>query len=861
MDPPNAARVFRPFRTRAAAALLRLGGRRVDCLAIVFVAVRTSPHFSRALFRFCCRPIPFSANISCGTVSRRRTDDSALPFEGYRVSSIQLGKVDKLELSIATDDFDPANKIGQGGFGSVYKGRLNGSLVAIKVLSAESRQGTKEFLAEINVISEIEHENLVKFHGCCIERRHRMLVYGYLENNSLAQTLLGGRLSSIHFSWNIRSKICIGIARGLAYLHEEVEPHIVHRDIKASNVLLDKDLNPKISDFGLAKLLPADMTHVSTRVAGTMGYLAPEYALRGQLNRKADIYAFGVLIMEIVCGRSITNKALPFGEQYLLEKVWDLYNCHELETVVDSSLNGNYNDVEAACRFLKIGLLCTQEFPKLRPVMSAALKMLTGEMEVDDRKITRPGFISDLKDLKVKTAGGKSRGKTPLDMASGTSQETSSSRLNARYLLLRCGEMNTCFPRAIRASISPASLACNHLTRLRQLSVANHLPQQSTSICHPSTTHKPRTPLFLRPLAQSATLADLQKFHAWARNLIFSRGSHFESADNGPGTDILLRELRWLLEDAAEDSSLFSLLGASQNLVFSQSDSYCGEASTNSFLGSSKNPSFSTSNSDFDYTSAASFAGVCGSGRTIRLKAALEDLYSLWEERIEKRRPFQYIVGCEHWRDLVLSVEEGVLIPRPETELIVDMVSQVFVNDPGLKEGVWADLGTGSGAIGVGIARILGEGGRVIATDVSNVAVAVASYNVERYGLQDKIEARQGFWFDPLQDVKGKVTGLVSNPPYIPSHQISGLQAEVGRHEPRTALDGGRSGMDDLLHLCKGSALVLKRGGFFAFETNGDEQSEFIADFMSNRSENCFRDVKIESDYAGIGRFVTGFYR
>ncbi|KAL5803324.1 hypothetical protein ACOSQ4_031629 [Xanthoceras sorbifolium] len=306
------------------------------------------------------------------------------------------------ELRIATDDFSPTHKIGEGGFGSVYKGRLKGGkIAAIKVLSAESRQGVQEFLTEINVISEIKHENLVKLYGCCVEGDHRILVYNYLENNSLAQTLLGGAHSNIQFSWRTRSRICIGIARGLAFLHEEIRPHIIHRDIKASNILLDKDLMPKISDFGLAKLIPPNMTHVSTRVAGTIGYLAPEYAIRGQLTRKADIYSFGVLLVEIVSGRCNTNTRLPIEEQYILERTWELYERRELVGLVDTSLNGDF-DAEEACRFLKIGLLCTQDTPKLRPPMSTVVKMLTGEKDIDNYTITKPGLISDFMDLKVR---------------------------------------------------------------------------------------------------------------------------------------------------------------------------------------------------------------------------------------------------------------------------------------------------------------------------------------------------------------------------------------------------------------------------------------------------------------------------
>ncbi|XP_068495334.1 cold-responsive protein kinase 1-like isoform X2 [Phaseolus vulgaris] len=277
----------------------------------------------------------------------------------------------------------------------------DGKLAAIKVLSEESTQGVKEFMTEINVISEIEHENLVKLYGCCVEGKHRILVYNFLENNSLAQTILGSGHNNNIFDWKTRSRICIGIARGLSYLHEEVKPHIVHRDIKASNILLDKDLTPKISDFGLAKLIPSYMTHVSTRVAGTIGYLAPEYALRGHLTRKADIYSFGVLLVEIVSGRCHTNTRLPIGEQFLLETTWKLYQQRELVGLVDASLDG-YFDAEEACTFLKVGLLCTQDTSKLRPPMSSVVKMLTGEMDIDESKITKPGLISDFMDLKIR---------------------------------------------------------------------------------------------------------------------------------------------------------------------------------------------------------------------------------------------------------------------------------------------------------------------------------------------------------------------------------------------------------------------------------------------------------------------------
>ncbi|XVF88033.1 hypothetical protein PTKIN_Ptkin19aG0016800 [Pterospermum kingtungense] len=333
------------------------------------------------------------------------------------VSGIQNTKLFTYkELKAATGNFHFSNKIGEGGFGVVYKGTFrDGMMGAIKVLSADSKQGVREFLTEINVIAEIEHENLVKLCGCCVEGSHRILVYGYLENNSLAQTLLGGSHSSLQFSWQARRNICIGVAKGLAFLHEEVRPHIVHRDIKASNILLDKNLMPKISDFGLAKLFPDNLTHISTRVAGTTGYLAPEYAIRGQLTRKADIYSFGVLLLEIVSGRCNTNRRLPLSDQYLLERAWDLYERGQLVELVDASLNGEYDDEEAQ-KFLKIGLLCTQDMPKLRPSMSEAVKMLMGEETVDDQNISRPGLLSEFmglrgpKDKSDMTSEGTSQG-------------------------------------------------------------------------------------------------------------------------------------------------------------------------------------------------------------------------------------------------------------------------------------------------------------------------------------------------------------------------------------------------------------------------------------------------------------------
>lgn len=343
------------------------------------------------------------------------------------------------ELKVATDNFSPTNKIGEGGFGSVYMGKLkDGRIGAIKVLSAGSQQGVDEFLTEIKTISDIEHENLVKLYGCCVEGKNRILVYNFMENNSLSRTLLGSghRSQGILFDWKTRSRICIGVARGIAFLHNEVTPPIVHRDIKASNILLDRGLNPKISDFGLAKLFPDNVTHVSTRVAGTIGYLAPEYAIRGRLTRKADIYSFGVLLVEIVSGRCNTNSRLPLEERYLLERVWYLYERNELVGLVDFTLDGLF-DAEEACRFFKVGLLCTQDNPKLRPSMHSVVKMLTGEISIENREICKPGLISDLMDLKVRNApDGKSAANVGETTKSNSNINVSSSSDNMEDLTM-----------------------------------------------------------------------------------------------------------------------------------------------------------------------------------------------------------------------------------------------------------------------------------------------------------------------------------------------------------------------------------------------------------------------------------------
>ncbi|XP_015160325.1 putative serine/threonine-protein kinase isoform X1 [Solanum tuberosum] len=293
-------------------------------------------------------------------------------------------------LRSATGHFHPSNKIGGGGFGVVYKGVLrDGTCVAIKCLSAESKQGTKEFLTEINMISNTQHPNLVQLIGCCVESGNRMLIYEYLKNNSLASALLGSNGKRVALNWPQRVAICLGTASGLAFLHEEASPPIVHRDIKASNILIDENLHPKIGDFGLAKLFPENVTHLSTRVAGTIGYLAPEYALFGQLTKKADVYSFGVLVLEIISGRSSSKSAFGVELLVLVEWVWKLREEGQLLEIIDPELT-EYPETELL-RFIKVALFCTQAAPTQRPNMKQVIEMLSKEVNLNEKSLTEPG--------------------------------------------------------------------------------------------------------------------------------------------------------------------------------------------------------------------------------------------------------------------------------------------------------------------------------------------------------------------------------------------------------------------------------------------------------------------------------------
>ncbi|KAJ1383751.1 Serine-threonine/tyrosine-protein kinase, catalytic domain [Sesbania bispinosa] len=296
-----------------------------------------------------------------------------LLVKGLKDLDLHIGLFTLRQIKEATNNFDISNKIGEGGFGPVYKGFLsNGTVIAVKQLSPKSKQGNREFINEIGMISTLQHPYLVKLYGCCIEGDQLLVVYEYMENNSLAHALFGPEECHLKLNWPTRQKICVGIARGLAFLHEESRLKVVHRDLKAANVLLDKDLSPKISDFGLAKLNEEDNTHISTRIAGTYGYMAPEYAMHGYLTEKADVYSFGIISLELA--RLLKEKG----------------NLMEL---VDPRLGVNFNENEVIT-IVKVALLCTNANSNLRPSMSSVLSMLEGRTVVPEF-VPHPSEVRD----------------------------------------------------------------------------------------------------------------------------------------------------------------------------------------------------------------------------------------------------------------------------------------------------------------------------------------------------------------------------------------------------------------------------------------------------------------------------------
>ncbi|KAI3786886.1 hypothetical protein L1987_40941 [Smallanthus sonchifolius] len=290
------------------------------------------------------------------------------------------------ELVMATDGFSDANLLGQGGFGYVHKGvLLNGKEVAVKQLKVGSGQGEREFQAEVEIISRVHHKHLVSLVGYCISGAQRMLVYEFVPNNTMEFHLHGKNRPVMEFATRLR--IALGSAKGLAYLHEDCHPKIIHRDIKAANILLDFNFEAKVADFGLAKITSDVATHVSTRVMGTFGYLAPEYASSGKLTEKSDVFSYGVMLLELITGRRPVDSANTYMDDSLVDWARPLLTRAledgNFDAIVDSFLQRNYNHNEMT-RMVSCAAVCVRHSARRRPKMSQVVRVLEGDVSLSD---------------------------------------------------------------------------------------------------------------------------------------------------------------------------------------------------------------------------------------------------------------------------------------------------------------------------------------------------------------------------------------------------------------------------------------------------------------------------------------------
>nr|XP_043624960.1 G-type lectin S-receptor-like serine/threonine-protein kinase At1g11410 isoform X2 [Erigeron canadensis] len=306
--------------------------------------------------------------------------------------NVDLHVFDMSTIVAATDNFSLSSKLGEGGFGSVYKGTLlNGQEVAVKRLSQSSGQGMHEFKNEVTLIAKLQHRNLVRLLGYCFHTEEKMLVYEYLPNKGLDCFIFDQEKGSL-LDWKKRFQIIRGIVRGLLYLHQDSRLRIIHRDLKASNILLDADLNPKISDFGMAKIFGGDQAEATTlRVVGTYGYMSPEYAMEGLFSVKSDVYSFGILVLEIISGRK-NNSYYMESSVNLIGHVWDLWKQDRALEVVDTTLLGDSFDAHEVLRCIHVGILCVQELASDRPTMTDVAFMLSNR-DTNLPSPNQPAFI------------------------------------------------------------------------------------------------------------------------------------------------------------------------------------------------------------------------------------------------------------------------------------------------------------------------------------------------------------------------------------------------------------------------------------------------------------------------------------
>ncbi|KAK4368702.1 hypothetical protein RND71_012494 [Anisodus tanguticus] len=355
------------------------------------------------------------------------------------------------EIERATHSFNESRVLGEGGFGVVYSGVLDdGMKVAVKVLKRDDQQGGREFLAEVEMLSRLHHRNLVKLIGICLEERSRCLLYELIPNGSVESHLHGVDKEISPLDWNARMKIALGAARGLAYLHEDSSPRVIHRDFKSSNILLEHDFTPKVSDFGLARAaLEEGSRHISTRVMGTFGYVAPEYAMTGHLLVKSDVYSYGVVLLELLTGRKPVDMSQPPGQENLVAWARPLLTSEGLELIVDPTLGPDF-PFDDIVKVAAIASMCVQPEVSHRPFMGEvvqALKLVCKECEqtIESRSCSRDDLSIDM-DARISTASSQvlnpkspgSNSDSELDVERGLSMSDLQSPL-ARYGMQESG--------------------------------------------------------------------------------------------------------------------------------------------------------------------------------------------------------------------------------------------------------------------------------------------------------------------------------------------------------------------------------------------------------------------------------------
>ncbi|XP_031498249.1 cysteine-rich receptor-like protein kinase 10 [Nymphaea colorata] len=332
--------------------------------------------------------------VICALFLKRKMKSRKKPQNGEdELQSVEALLFDLDSIRIATDNFSLQNKLGEGGFGPVYKGKLpGGEIIAVKRLSKYSSQGAAEFKNEVQLVAKLQHRNLVRLHGCCLQGEEKILIYEYVPNTSLDKFLFGNSARSEKLDWGTRFKIIMGIAKGLMYLHEDSWLKVIHRDLKASNILLDQDMNPKISDFGMAKLFGMDQTQGdASRIAGTFGYMSPEYAMQGRFSTRSDVFSFGILLLEIVSGKRNASFFQSELDLDLVGYTWRLWNEDRALELVEEKIAGSCQTSEAL-RCIHVGLLCVQEEAEDRPTMSQVVFML-GNTSISIPSPLDPAFV------------------------------------------------------------------------------------------------------------------------------------------------------------------------------------------------------------------------------------------------------------------------------------------------------------------------------------------------------------------------------------------------------------------------------------------------------------------------------------